>query len=254
MCTISWLVSKNKYTVFFNRDESVLRPIAIPPAIYQTQKETGNVKHIMPVDPQGQGSWIVTNEFGFTFALLNFYQGKLPKGRLRSRGEIVKLAASVTSNDEAENFIDSLDLNRYAPFSLLIFKPDLLRAEEKFPAVDLCRWDGKSLNLEKKSSPHFSSAVEFEKVCKDRLEFYKKEILDKNATELELKYFHLSHFPEKSRYSICMHREEARTVSFSQVEVTLKEINFYYTDGAPCESPLEKSAILALANSNSAFA
>ena len=67
MCTISWFVSSQGYSVFFNRDEAKVRPKARPPQILTLN----GVSSIMPIDPQGEGTWCFANEYGLTVALLN---------------------------------------------------------------------------------------------------------------------------------------------------------------------------------------
>ncbi|HEX5085378.1 MAG TPA: hypothetical protein VFY40_25355, partial [Blastocatellia bacterium] len=46
--------------------------------------------------------------------------------------------------------------------------------------------------------------------------------------------FHSSHFPAASAYSTCMHRDDARTVSFSKVNVSQDGIEFFYHADSPC--------------------
>jgi hypothetical protein len=58
---------------------------------------------------------------------------------------------------------------------------------------------------------------------------------DANSSE-ELLALHRSHIPEAGPYSICMHREDAETVSFSHVVVAGDSITFSYTPAAPCQN------------------
>src|SRR5690606_13667857 len=119
MCTVSWYADKNSYKVFFNRDECKDRARAVAPEIYTVRSQTSSQSHIMPLDPVGGGTWFAVNEFGLVFALLNYYQGRLPKGRLHSRGEIVKQIVSSRSLLEAQTYLQSLNLQKFPPFSLL---------------------------------------------------------------------------------------------------------------------------------------
>lgn len=86
MCSVTWSLSDTGYQVFFNRDEQRSRALALPPAIYDRQ----GVAVMMPLDPQGQGSWISLNQFGLSLCLLNNYQGRVPDGTLISRGLLLK--------------------------------------------------------------------------------------------------------------------------------------------------------------------
>lgn len=257
MCTISWeflgasegiqneVRGTNDpiigYRVYFNRDEQITRPQAELPREFIEN----NIRYICPIDPQGGGTWCAVNEFGYTFALLNFYQGRLPKGKLRSRGELVKNAALLRSKEAVEEYLSSLDLQKYPPFSLLVFSP----SEVKSGLVTLLRWTGKTLEKSEQDSPLISSALYFDDVSASRLQQYHTQISSRTDEPAELKDFialHKSHEPEKSAYSMCMHRDDAKTVSFSYVEVVGRNITYWYSDGSPCEAPLEKAASLKL--------
>lgn len=69
MCTVTWLIDAEGYTVFFNRDELKTRSHARPPTI---RKQNG-VNFIAPLDLDGGGTWIGVNEFGVTCSVLNNY-------------------------------------------------------------------------------------------------------------------------------------------------------------------------------------
>ena len=70
--------------------------------------------------------------------------------------------------------------------------------------------------------------------------------IDDPGVEL-LQMYHRSHFPEPSAYSVCMHREEARTQSLTRVDVTLGEVRMLYHAGPPCEQAPEFEATIARA-------
>ncbi len=251
MCTISWLFSSSGYHVFFNRDEQKTRPLAIPPSI-RMENET---QTIMPIDPKGNGTWCAVNEYGFTFALLNFYQGRLPKGRLNSRGKLVKACAGFDSIDNAISYLNSQNHAKIAPYSLLCFSPSNHGESSALSSlkagVRMIRWDGKILTdtgIETgQEGPLMSSSVNYEQVFASRLTVYREIITSKSDSENLVSDFlrlHASHSPERSAHSICMHRDEAHTVSFSHIEVGLSEVNFSYANGAPCEATVEKVASL----------
>lgn len=237
MCTISWFYHCNGYDVFFNRDEQVSRPRAIPPEV----KTINQTQAIIPIDPQGGGTWIAVNQFGCTFALLNYYQGRLPKGKLLSRGGIIPALLAVGSVDQVAEILTHINLNRYAPFSLLFFPPtkvsDVAEGE-----TSVFRWTGKELERENATSPLISSAVNYESVLQQRLALYQSEIQHQSGelTSADFYRLHQSHVPEKSAYSVCMHRTDAKTVSLSHISVG-ETIIFKYIDGSPCESRAEYS-------------
>ncbi|HDV5401969.1 TPA: NRDE family protein, partial [Vibrio cholerae] len=119
MCSVTWSLSDTGYQVFFNRDEQRSRALALPPAIYDRQ----GVAVMMPLDPQGQGSWISLNQFGLSLCLLNNYQGRVPDGTLISRGLLLKSLAGSSSIEQITLAFEKLALSRFAPFTLLAFDP-----------------------------------------------------------------------------------------------------------------------------------
>lgn len=238
MCTLSWIHTSIGYHVFFNRDEQKTRLKAELPSVHQTD----GVKSIMPIDPQGEGTWISVNEYGVTFALLNFYQGVIREGTFKSRGQLVKRLCHVSSKKQLHALLDSCDLRDYAPFSLLCLIPD--EQKEKClnsPEVVSC-WTGEEHAKIDKASPIISSAVNFERVEKCRLVNYEGAVSADGSEEKKLsaiKAFHRSHWPNASEYSTCMHRDDAETVSYSHIFVPNEhadtgQITFDYVDGSPC--------------------
>lgn len=59
--------------------------------------------------------------------------------------------------------------------------------------------------------------------------------------------FHRGHEPERGAWSVCMHRPEARSVSYCQVRVTPKDATVRYAAGAPCRAALGPELGLELA-------
>lgn len=240
MCTLSWFFDKENTHVFFNRDEQKSRAIAEPPRVVCTNQ----VDRLMPIDPVGGGSWLAVNEFGWAFALLNFYQGRTPKGKLISRGHIIRGVSELNCFGRIVEFFDGLKLAKYAPFSLVCFAPNGISVDDMPPhqcvngqTATMLRWTGNALQIVAQRSPLFSSAVMFDDVVFSRTkqaEEYiggvvcERERIDKHIA------LHCSHEPAASAQSICMHREDAHTVSFSHIEVTHNNVMFNYTNGSPC--------------------
>ncbi|SMF35350.1 Transport and Golgi organisation 2 [Alteromonadaceae bacterium Bs31] len=241
MCTISWFYEQEAYHIFFNRDEQRSRSKAVPPTIFND----AGVEYLAPTDPQGGGTWLSSNSFGLSLALLNFYQGRLPKGKLHSRGQIVKALASCASYREVAQRCNSLPLQKYAPFSLLVFDP-----AQNLNDAPMLRWDGRELDCAIQSSPLISSAKLFDEVVTSRLSLFKSHCMDGKVNSVEDFYrLHKGHAGgQGNAHSICMHREDAQTVSLSHIYVNLKnkQSNFRYWDGAPCTIDTPQSYQLAL--------
>jgi uncharacterized protein with NRDE domain len=91
MCTVTWLMEADSYTVFFNRDELKTRSHALHPAI----KEQNGVRYIAPVDLDGGGTWIGVNEFGLTCGLLNNHRSKFVYNKLTLKALLRNKSAEV---------------------------------------------------------------------------------------------------------------------------------------------------------------
>lgn len=237
MCTVSWLVEGNDYHVFFNRDEQRSRSLAIPPHIINIK----DTKALLPIDPDGNGSWISTNEFGLTLCLLNYYQGAKPQGVLISRGLLLKSLSAYSTVEEVNQYLHTSSLNQYASFSLLAFGLD----ENGQMTQQTWQWNGEQLTHVNLSSPFTSSSVKFEEVSQSRLSLAKQ--LPTPLTVNTLIEYHQSHAPEKGYLSVCMHRDDAKSVSFSHIHVGADQTIFNYKNASPCSSEENGVSVLSRA-------
>ena len=123
MCTCSWLRTPDGYDLLFNRDESRLRAPAFLPRLLVRN----NARYLAPIDPDGGGTWLGVNAFGLSVALLNRYPGTdtgaPPTPALPiSRGLLVRNMLDSRDPAEVRERIDSLDLARFQPFTLLVLQ------------------------------------------------------------------------------------------------------------------------------------
>lgn len=278
MCTVSWLLANDGYQVFFNRDEQKGRALAHSPKYFN---DVG-VKYLMPVDPVGGGSWIAMNQAGLSVCLLNYYQQKPPEKDLISRGLLVKSLVSNTSLTKIRYALKKLPLQRYAAFTLLVF-PSHLTAQtgdvyavrwdgsELTTITAVSPMVSSSVALTEVTNyreDHHNSILLQHQVlfsgegCNDELETKLTPVLtevdpaeeniieltnqryidDKNS--LALTRFHASHEPSPSYLSVCMHREDAHTVSFTHLIATRKQLKMNYVCGCPCSSKQQLSYAL----------
>ncbi|NGN97520.1 NRDE family protein [Grimontia sp. S25] len=228
MCTVSWLLHDNGYDVFFNRDEQKGRAIARPPERFREQ----GTEFLMPVDPDGGGTWIATNQHGLSLCLLNYYQGDIPELPLISRGLLVKMLAPSSSVADVVSTLNNLHMGSYAPFTLLVFAPDL---NAHHGHVIAFQWDGHVLTQRPSVEPMISSSVAFQQVMIARREAF-KSIMTEPQTVEKAWAFHRSHVPEAGYKSVCMHRDDANTVSFTHLSATPGAMEMVYVDGSPCEN------------------
>ena len=240
MCTLTWFVDEHGYELFFNRDERLSRGRADPPT-YQEQDE---VAYLSPTDLDAGGTWIAVNQLGVTVCLLNHYQFEqiATYKDWTSRGEIVRQFATVDSPQAAAQQFLNLDLNDYRAFRMFIIEPSGRNR--------LCVWDGHAPRVERNvRTPKSSSSVDAMHVKGLRKQLFADLRLAESRDAAEYIKYHCSHQPSKSQESVCMHRDDAKTVSLSHVKVTRRQVEFSYADGSPCEAPLEPPISLPLAES-----
>jgi hypothetical protein len=235
MCTVSWIHQGSGYQLFCNRDEKHTRRSASKPQLLKH----GGVRLLAPIDGDFGGTWIAVNEFGLSLALLN--RGPAAPAQI-SRGLLVmNLIAAPTLADVAEHFATS-SLPDFAPFTLLGLAPGL-------PAA-LFTWDGSERDVVAGADPYMplvSSSVDPEG-CESRRRATLERIRAKSPglRPGALLAFHRSHAPVAGVHSVCMHRDDAQTVSFTWVTVEGGGANMYYAAGSPCRSLAGESLSLAL--------
>lgn len=229
MCTVTWIQHNEGYELFCNRDEQRTRKPARSPALYRRN----NVICLTPIDGQAGGSWIGVNEYGVTCCLLNYYPAEKssPPEAPISRGLLLTAYLDCSAAAEAVGRFKTALLQRYRPFILLVL-------EENHPGICLT-WDQHTFTIERTGVdrlPLTTSSVQTGEVVQSRkacFQKYPKENVPMDSDHLQA--FHKSHEPERSARSVCMHREDARTVSFSHIRVTPDHVTFSYHPRPPCE-------------------
>ena len=228
MCTVTWLRNETGYSLYFNRDERTARRVALGPQL----SELRGVKYVAPVDGDHGGSWIGVNEFGLSLSLLNRY-GDIEINKQKnqvSRGLLLLDLLNSRSTEALQQRISGFELTRFRPFTLLgvAIRP---------PSI-LFQWTGFHFSFVTDAEsfvPLTSSSAREPGIAIERARQF--ELLKTgHLTESSVEQFHRSHLPERSAYSVCMHREGASTVSLSKVAVSNGEIEFDYEAGPPCES------------------
>lgn len=223
MCTVTWLQNNDEYHLFSNRDEKLSRPSAHPPRVL----DIDGVRCIAPIDAAFGGTWVFANEFGVSACLLN---GASRGSGITSRGLIALHLGGVHSQLDAMRRIAAADLSNYAGFSLLLM--ELGRSPVLF------EWAGSRKCISEPRRLLTSSSVNPGEVRRERsAKFAEIEQL----TPAALRAFHRSHFGGPDACSPCMHRSDAKTVSFTSIYVNRQSVEFRYQPGAPCEgSPVEE--------------
>lgn len=248
MCTVSWLRRAGGYELFCNRDERHTRSVAAPPSL----RETRGVRFVAPADGDFGGSWIGVNEAGLALCVLNRYEGAAPSVRedYRSRGLLLTDLMDCLSVSHARERLSGAGLSGYRPFTLAA-----LSARE---TALLVHWTNDRKTFDEDGDawvPLTSSSYRGAEVRAARESVFRRMAGEAGAvTPAMLEEFHRSHDAAGGASSVCMHRREAATVSFSRVKVSAEKVEFAYEPLSPCartrparvELPLRREALRTL--------
>jgi hypothetical protein len=241
MCTISFLPKPQGFYLAMNRDEKLDRFAALPPKIV----DLADRRAIFPREPKG-GTWIAANEAGVCLALINWHRiEREPKRDVISRGEVVRELAGKSSADEIAYAVMKLPLRKLCPFRLIA----IVRSEK---LVTEWRWNLERLTRRNhgwRPQHWFSSGfderraeLERERVCAAANE------QQSAGTITWLRQLHRSHAPKRGPFSICMHRADATTVSYTEVAVSGRRATMRYKPGPCCSSAAIAVKTMALAH------
>jgi hypothetical protein len=245
MCTVTFLPGRKGYRLGMNRDEKLTRAKGLPP---QPTTESENT-FIAPTEPGG-GTWIGLNDRGVCLALINWYSvSRRASGKTVSRGEIIPAARHAASDEAVGTVLATLSLNRTNPFRLI----------GVFPAsrtIIEWRWDLKRLTRLKHSwraQQWISSGFDEPTAQRIRGRTFATARRQKTFGNLEwLRRLHRSHPPTPGPFSTCMHREDAATVSYTEVLVSDRLGIVRYHAGPPCKHSAGSVHCLQLPRSPSA--
>jgi hypothetical protein len=230
MCTLSFIPGQGGYTAGMNRDELRSRPRALFPRIY----ERGGLVAAYPSEPES-GTWVGVNGNGTLLALLNWNLGKAgaEMAKQRSRGELIPDLIFKNDFKPAENALHGARLGGMLPFRLVGIDPQPETVRE-------WRWNGKS--VETLEFPwarrHWFSSSLSDSVAEEQRGAICEALSTSGMADSPdwLPEFHRSHRPAAGAYSLCVHRPDAVTVSYTEVIYGRGRITMRYIEGSPCES------------------
>ena len=228
MCTVSFLPTADGFLLTMNRDELHVRPPALPPEFARA----GRLRSLYPRE-RGDGTWIGVNEAGLVFALLNWHARPLRDRRPpRRRGTVITTLLAAEDPAAVETIFGGMDVSAINPFRLVVAAVDGRVLEE-------WRSDG-SGTLEVTPLPWrrahwFSSGFDEPAANRVRAETCKREAwASPPRTSAWLRDLHRSHHPAKGAFSICMHRDDAETVSCTELTVDRSGARMTYSAGPAC--------------------
>ncbi len=242
MCTLTFIAGDESHRIAMNRDERISRGAGETAEIH----EVGGAKTIYPSDGEG-GTWIGVNQYGIALALLNWNDGASigeSNGGARSRGQVIPALIGSRSLTELCLMLQVSKLKGMLPFRLVAIFP----AEKQ---IREWRWD--SVQLESQShcweSRHwFSSSMSDKKAQSLRGAACRDAHSEVDAGSVPwLRRLHASHAGGAGPFSLCVHREDVRTLSYTEVVLTPASIVVQHFLGSPCSMGADRLTEIQLA-------
>jgi len=226
MCTVSIVRHECGVRVLCNRDERRSRA----PAFAPTARCVNGRRAVFPVDPVGGGTWIGVNDAGLAAALLNRTDRHQPRPALaprQSRGAIVPLVLGTGSPDDALCLVGQLDRSDFAPYRLVVLQANDLWIISGGGAA------APDVRHQRLTAPRVlaSSSLGDDLVESPRRRLF-AELLLAAADPLQAQQrFHQHQWPDRTAVSVMMQRDDARTVSRTQVDMPAMLMRYEETGG-----------------------
>jgi transport and Golgi organization protein 2 len=217
------------YLMAMNRDEKITRGAGLFPEIH----EFDNVRAIYPDGGDG-GTWVATNEYGITFALLNWNDiapRAIASVKTRSRGRVIPALIDSRSLWDLHGVFSVSNFTGMMPFRLVGVFPSEQEIWE-------WRWDATQVDFEVhawESRHWFSSSLSDNRAKNARGAVCRSAQYESDAGSVPwLRRLHASHAGGPGPFSLCVHREDVKTLSYSEVIVTSEYIQMSHFRGSPC--------------------
>jgi hypothetical protein len=239
MCTVTLIARKKGFALGMNRDERRTRIAADSPS----HEILGGRQALFPSEP-GVGTWIGVNDAAIACALVNWYAiARRVRKPPVSRGQVVTAALAATTPLEMKARLKELPLSRINPFRLIgVFAAGREVVEWRWNLKRLAtirhRWE---------TGTWISSGFDEAGAQITRGRVFAEARRQSTFGRLDwLRRLHRCHQPERGAYSTCMHREDAVTVSYTEIVVHADTAVLRYQAGSPCKNGEVKTYRLKL--------
>jgi hypothetical protein len=227
MCTVTFIPRSDGFLLGMNRDEKWARGKR---ALAPTVETIDGSRAIFPKDGSG-GTWIGINEYGLAFALLNRNYSGAPFPKQRSRGGIIPALIDRPSIAALNTKLRGLNLQGTLPFTLLtVSMPDQYVLQVVYDGTDYS-----SLPFPWHRKHWYSSGLSDQDAHAKRspLALAATREPDRDTHDW-LRRLHRQHGEAPGPFSICVHREDVGSVSYTEIEVEPGAITMRYSPGLPC--------------------
>jgi hypothetical protein len=241
MCTLTFVPTEDGYLAGMNRDELHTRPVASAPEVF----ERNAMKMVYPLELSG-GTWIACNSHGNLLAVLNWNGNDFRNlgEKRKTRGLVIPELIGLPESSTTNSHFHRMDLDGLFPFRLVGF----FRGER---IINEWSWDGVArgkLEFSWARKHWFSSSLSDSLAEKERGRTCEAAAGEPKAGSNDwLRRLHRSHVPGPGPFSVCVHRQDAATVSYTEVRCGATQISMDYLDGNPCQkNGFDQLASLAL--------
>jgi hypothetical protein len=240
MCTITIIpMPKGGYRLARNRDEQRNQPVATRSQIHSCK----GLQVIHPTDPVNDGTWIAVNEAGLTLSVMGVYHDETTvekAAKLHFHDVITHLLHTGSAEEAVRLAKKDLRFTKYAPFQLIAVDTGGVRS---------LVWDGveRDMPVTKHTinrSPIFTCSTLGDSVVREARENLFGAMLRKSPNPQKQDSFHSHQWPSQPGISVCMERDDARTVSYTIVNVLSDSIAMLYHDGMPNRNAPESELVL----------
>lgn len=212
--------------IVVNRDERRSRQTALPPAVC----EVDGVQVVMPIDPDGGGTWIAATDRGLVFAVLNgsATSDTSPEVPRPSRGLLIPALISSRSIDDVWDRLSTIDGGAHRPWRLVVAtSAALLEVEPR--GSDLWRRLGPLPDRFMVTS----SSLDEARARAMRQELFHEIVAAPDVSAQ--RRFHEHQWPDRPELGVVMERADARTVSRTSVSIAAGHVSLVYDalDGEP---------------------
>ena len=212
-----------------NRDEVITRSAGLPLEIH----ESGGARAIYPSDGMG-GTWFAINEHGIALALLNWNDMSAsgsPPAKTRSRGQAIPTLIGSRSLLDLHGVAGTSNFEGMLPFRLVGVFPSEQQIWE-------WHWDSTRIEVQVhawKSRHWFSSSMSDERAKSERGTVCRNAEFEPDGGSMPwLRRLHASHAGGPGPFSLCVHRDNVMTRSYSEAVVSPGYIRMGHFRGSPC--------------------
>lgn len=216
-----------------NRDELIARAPALPPVTRQIDDRLA----VFPIDPDSGGTWIGANDAGLVCALLNVNAGSRQTVGRCSRGTVIPPLLGCDCVNTALERVLELPADDYSPFRLLVIdRQELVECWNQDRAI---HYRQQSL---REALMRTSSGLGDDLVTDPRMALFQQFLSAVTDSIAAQDLFHLHQWRGREAVSVRMRRRDARTVSYTVVEIRDGVIRLVYR---PADAPDAISVSLA---------